>query len=313
MKPNNIFNLIGDVETALTKALGFMLDHNRRLLKKLLQLVGINGVNLASSLQKTKIEIEVPDRHGRTDIEIKSEGYFHLIIEAKVGGNIPSEEQLERYSQKLEKSRGRRKLIVITEVDVRDRMTTEILENRKLTGLNENITFLTWDELHESLFTQLDLNDEFDRQFEEYLEKTFMQNEIIVASADPNPEYGKEDLDFFRSRHLYWYSVRTLKKRHNYLALYLPAQFGKDQGISEIARIIRYELCSLAQLGIPESSNYYNRLSRGDKGEPRYYKLVLSKPIRLPRKIKKSRGKRVRNWTTTFEKLLKAEYADELL
>jgi hypothetical protein len=315
LRANNVFALLGDLETALTKSLGFMLNHNKSLLYTFLRTIGILDRKSLKSVRKAEVEIEVPDRHGRTDIEVKFKDVFYVIIECKVGGNLPSKQQLQRYCQKLLTLNGERKLCVITEVDSKDWFEKEIFGNsRTFAGLPKNdIIFLTWQELHENFFSDLDLNDEFDRHFEDYLEKMIMQNEILVVSADPDPKYGEEDVYFYRKHHIYWYSVDTMKKRHNYIALYLPKQFKKDQGIQEIARILRYELCSLDQLGLPKDSNYYKRLKASDTGRPRFYKLVLGEPIKLVRKIKKSRGKRVRNWTTTFEKLLQAEFTDELL
>jgi hypothetical protein len=66
-------------------------------------------------------------------------------------------------------------------------------------------------------------------------------------------------------------------------------------------------------LRLPRTSKYYKEWEADPKTKQKFYKLLLGPPIRLPWKIGKSRGKRVYNWTTTFEKLLKAKYADELL
>lgn len=312
VKAENVFALIGELETALTKSLGFMLNHNRSLLSRFLKVLNMPD---KKSLRKAKIEIEVPDKHGRTDIEIVHED-FYIIVEGKIGGNLPTKKQLERYCRKLASFDKQRRLCVITEVDSKDWLRKVIFGNRNrstFAGLFEDdIVFLTWQELHEIFFSHLDLNDELNRQFEDYLEEMIMQNEILVVAADPDLRYGNEDVYFFRKHHFYWYSINTLKKRHNYIALYLPKEFKKEQGIQEIAKILRYELCSLDQLGLPKNSNYYKRLKASDTGSPRFYKLILGKPIKLARKIKKSRGKRVRNWTTTFEKLLQAEFADQL-
>jgi hypothetical protein len=315
MKATNVFALIGGLETGLTKSFGFMLVHNRDLLLRFLKLLGIYERKPPQWLKMMEVEVEVPDQHGRTDIELKIEDRLHLVLEGKVGGNLPSRGQLERYSRKLMGFKGMKKLVVITEVNSKDWLRKEILQDKKsLAGLpEEDVHSLTWQELHGSFFSCLDLNDELDRQFEDYFEEMIMQNEILVVSADPNLTYGKEDVDFFHKLHIYWYGTSTIKKRHNYIALYLPKEFNEKQGIQEIAKIMRYELCSLDQLGLPKDSNYYKKLKKDDAGTLGFYKLVLGEPIKLPQKIKKSRGKRVFNWTTTFEKLLKAEYADELL
>ncbi len=310
MKADNVFELIGNLELGLTKATAFMLRYNRKLLKVFLKEVGIRS-RAPSGIQ---VDIEVPDEHGRTDVEVKHEQLFHLVIEGKVGGNLPSSDQLRRYASKISPFKGEKRLCIITEVDSRDWLLNELFKNERFfEGLSQReVCIFTWQELHEKFFNRIDLNDELNRQYEDYLEEMIMQNEILVVSADPDLTYGKEDADFFR-HHLYWYTTGTIKKRHNYIALYLPSAFGAEQGIHEIAKILRYELCTVDELGIPKNCNYYRKMKEGDTGKRECYKLVLGDVITLPRKIKKSRGRRVRNWTTTFEKLLKAEWTDQLL
>jgi hypothetical protein len=77
-------------------------------------------------------------------------------------------------------------------------------------------------------------------------------------------------------------------------------------GISEIAKFQRCELCTLDDLGLAKDSNYYRNL-QDEVGQPNFYRFVLEEIITLPRRIGRSRGKRVNNWITAFEKLLKAK------
>ena len=55
-----------------------------------------------------------------------------------------------------------------------------------------------------------------------------MQNEVLVVSADPNLIFGEEDVDLFRNFHLYFHHIRIVKKEHQYIALYLPAEFKNE-------------------------------------------------------------------------------------
>jgi hypothetical protein len=301
---------MGDQEVGLTKSFGFMFNYNRELLGQFLRLAGFKGKVSRRLSQSTQVEVEVADRRRRTDIEIKLDDLLYVILEGKIRGNLPSIKQLRLYSNRLNRVNGQKILCIVTEVDASDQLTQQLFGSKAdFSGLSRNeVTILTWKELHENLFSCLDLDDEIDRQFEDYLEEMIMPNEILVAAASPNA--GSDDLDIFLKHHFYWYGIDALKKRHSYLALYLGKEFGKDQGIQYIAKILKYELCTWDQLGIPKDSVYYKRkIGVGHT----FYKLVLGEPIKLPRKIGKSRGKRVYNWTTTFEKLLKARYTDELL
>jgi hypothetical protein len=315
-KASNLFALLGDQEIGLTKSLGFMLTHKKRLLRSLLNAIEVSRNIPSTRLEKTAVDVEVADRGRRTDVEIILDGFFYVILEGKVGGNLPTADQLSQYARKLIARKEERRLCVITEVDAEDWLIQQLFgQTDKFFGLSRSeVKIFTWQELHENFFSYLNLSEDLDRQFEDYLEDMIMPNEILVASADS--KYDNEDMDFFMKRHFFFYRAEIMKKRHDYLAMYLGAGFGKDQGIQYVARILKYELCSLEQLGLPTNSKYYKEnLAREaeSKTKQKFYKLLLGPSIRLPWKIGKSRGKRVYNWTTTFEKLLKAKYADELL
>jgi hypothetical protein len=141
-----------------------------------------------------------------------------------------------------------------------------------------------------------------------------MQNEVLVASADSNLIFGKEDVEFFRNNHIWFHEMRVLKKKYDYIALYLPESFGDEQGIHEYAPILDYQMnLNLYDLKIPKKSNFYQRISQHAPEERCFRKLILGDVITLPHKIGRSRGKRVFNWSTTLEKLFNAKWADELL
>jgi hypothetical protein len=311
-KANNLFALLGFQEVGLTKSFGFMLACRTKLLRRLLAIAEIRNLS-TKSLLKTNVEVEVADRGDRTDVEISSKDTINVIVEGKIGTSLPSIKQLSRYAQRLKTAKGERRLCIITEVEAKDWLMQQLFGSKQdFFGLSkEEVKITTWHKLHESFFPCLDLQDEIDRQFEDYLEEMIMPNEILVESA--NSDYGSEDVDLFLNCRFFWYTAETMKKRHNYLAMYLGSGFGADQGIQYIARIIKYELCSWEQLGLPRNSKYYKELKAGDDPNQKFYKLVLGEPVRLPWKIGKSRGKMVRHWTTTFDRLLKAKFADELL
>ena len=94
------FGLLGTDENALSFALGYTFQQCVPLLQWFLRQIGIVGVK-RSSLRRATIQLQ---RHradgsgqGFTDIEIHLPGYFHVIVEAKVGMAIPSSKQCGRY------------------------------------------------------------------------------------------------------------------------------------------------------------------------------------------------------------------------
>ncbi|MCF7793918.1 MAG: hypothetical protein K9N09_11585 [Candidatus Cloacimonetes bacterium] len=88
-----IFDLVGDDETALTKALAFIFSKDRNVLFKFLRAIGIRISNTENNFKNTLIQIENKRDEGRTDLEISNANIFHLIIEAKVRKNKVTKQQ----------------------------------------------------------------------------------------------------------------------------------------------------------------------------------------------------------------------------
>jgi hypothetical protein len=310
MKVDNVFFLIGNDEVGMTKSLAYMLTHNKNLLKSLMELL-VLPIRIDSSLfKKIIVAVEVfssrTRAQGRTDIEIRIGNQIYTIIEAKIGSSYPGKGQVLKYASRLKPFAGKKRLVVLTEIEAQELMRKKLLPNAKELGLKrEELVYLTWDRLHQALYPNLDLNIEIHRQFEQYLEEMVLTHEILVAAAT-----DQRDFEYFMKHRFYWFSFEppAIKKRHSYLALYEGGKFGKKrQGIRYIAKILEYQIVPWKDLFPPSDPKY------DSKDENLYCKLVLGEPIELPRKIGKSRGKRVYNWTTTFEKLLKARFTDELL
>ena len=94
------FGLLGTDENALSFALGYTFQQSLPLLQWFLRQIGIAGVHY-SSLQNARIDLQ---RHrsgdagqGITDIEIHLPGYYHIILEAKVGMGVPTIDQCRKY------------------------------------------------------------------------------------------------------------------------------------------------------------------------------------------------------------------------
>ena len=101
------FGLLGTDENALSFALGYTFQQCLPLMQWFLQQIGIQGIH-QKAIRKARIDLQ---RHrsgdfneGITDIEIHLPGYFHVVIEAKVGLSVPSLEQCQKYLPRLHKS-----------------------------------------------------------------------------------------------------------------------------------------------------------------------------------------------------------------
>lgn len=83
----NQFDLLGTDETSLSKAFAYILGSEPSAFYKFIQYLGIKYKNTESNFSNTSIEIEKFRDEGRTDIEIKQNGKYHLIIECKIKKN----------------------------------------------------------------------------------------------------------------------------------------------------------------------------------------------------------------------------------
>lgn len=84
------FDLFSKKETALTKALAYVLAREPEAFATFLRLLGLNNIprRVNDLFKDTSIEVEIPHKNiGRTDIEIYKKGAFHVIIECKIGEN----------------------------------------------------------------------------------------------------------------------------------------------------------------------------------------------------------------------------------
>ena len=83
----NRFDLLGSDEVGLSKAFAYLISVEPTILYRFLRDIGISIKQTESNYLKTTIEIERSRKEGRTDIEIKQHGKYHVIIECKVGKN----------------------------------------------------------------------------------------------------------------------------------------------------------------------------------------------------------------------------------
>jgi hypothetical protein len=83
----SLFDLLGNDETALSKALAFILGKERDVLKDFLSFIGVTKRITENIFRQTRITTEYSRNEGRTDIEIEIGTDTHIIIEAKIKKN----------------------------------------------------------------------------------------------------------------------------------------------------------------------------------------------------------------------------------
>ena len=95
------FGLLGTDENSLTFALGYTMGHCPRLLQMLLTVVGLKGFHIGT-LSNAEIHLQEASKEGITDIEVVIPDRLRLVIEAKVGLNVPTIGQCSQYIEKIE-------------------------------------------------------------------------------------------------------------------------------------------------------------------------------------------------------------------
>ena len=103
-----VFNLLGDKENDLTYALGWGLAQNEHLARRLLE--EVFPKTEIGELRAVRLQ-EFEPGGGFTDIEIESE-HVAMVLEAKRGWDLPTREQLVKYTPRLAQAEIGRLLVV---------------------------------------------------------------------------------------------------------------------------------------------------------------------------------------------------------
>jgi hypothetical protein len=117
-KIETVFDLLGQKENDMTYALGWALAQSPQFLAQLGK-----ALELGFS-ERVRIRLQhSQSSQGYTDVEIDDPGQCHIILEAKRGFTLPSQEQLRKYAARLIDSPDKPKtrlLVVLAESDRQD-------------------------------------------------------------------------------------------------------------------------------------------------------------------------------------------------
>jgi len=307
VKVDNVFSLIGTDENAVTKSLAFILAHDKHILRSFLKMLGLKYLS-DSDLKNAQVEIQVATigRREITDLEICSKNAFYTIVESKIGGRRPEENQLKKYAERLTlKANQKKRLVLLTENDESNWYVNCFDPNGKLYGLEiDEYVFLRWGEVNDMIFQHLlrSSKSALNKMVIEYLDGIFMPEEILIVAASDSKEF-----EILEKHHFYRFPVKGAypKKRAMYLAIYF-------KGIEYIARIVEYKVMKPKDMH-PLPEIYHETYGAGTQsGEEDFYKVVIGPLIKLPFKITNPKGHRITYRYTTFEKLLTAQYVHEL-
>lgn len=279
------FGLLGTDENALTFALGYTMQQCPRLLQMFIRDIGLRGFQL-NSLLKAEIRLQKHRKEGITDIEVRFPSRVHLIIEAKVGLNIPTLGKCKEYIEALKSSKEReRKLVILLEADT---IPTLDLYRRQDKDCKEFLLAYQWVKLldmRNSLTYEFPENrneGKWIRAFFDFLEKEFEMKSyttevwIVPANTQHLWEGGWSFYDTHIKGKVYY---RTRKDRYtNHKPLYIALRAaGKVKTIQRVLRI-EHEVPPIDRL--PQLNNIKESWPR----EPHTI-WHLSEPTHLPQPV----------------------------
>ena len=187
--PLNQFDLLGSDEVGLSKAFAFLLGKEPKVLYKFLQYVGLSISNTLNNFFSTSIEIEKTRLEGRTDIEIRQKGKYHLIVESKIGNN---------------KVRAQRRKYINSFENEKEKILCYI------TGINDfnkefhdgiKIYNLSWIEIGDLLDSREFLNNSLVQEFTSFIKKGYKmreQKEILVQDLG-----DKNEIERYKGNQVY--------------------------------------------------------------------------------------------------------------
>lgn len=314
---SNFFYLFGEKETNLTKAFAYVLASNRILLFSFLRSMAIQVNNTDANFRSIEIRTEKSYKEeGRTDIEIKLPGTFHLIIEAKIGNNRVLG-QYNQYIPVLESSLEPVKVMCFI---------SQINEHRHTNTPGIVVKNINWLSVDSMLEDEKVLQDQLVRNFQKYLRRFFKmktQKEILIQDLGVESEILKyrnnnmyrRDVIFGSPLYFCPYFSRASNQLEGEGASYISRVLGIiSSKITDIdAQSIRDDLQIFCQdfeqekqtellqkwtAGIDKYISEEQKLPEEEKGKD-YSFYFLDNPVRLPGKALKDFGKqpgRGRDW-----------------
>lgn len=175
----NQFDLLGHDEVGLSKAFAYVIGKESTALYAFLHYIGVKVQNTKNNFYATSIETERFRLEGRTDIEIKHSGKYHIIIESKIRSNkvkLQRNQYLNSFDHEPQKI-----LCFITGIND---FSKEILNDIEIRNLGWLEIFNLYDQKQFS-------NNKHVREFLDFMRKGFNmreQKEILVQDLGNHNE-----------------------------------------------------------------------------------------------------------------------------
>ena len=295
----NQFDLLGVDEVGLSKAFAYIMGREPAALYSFLHHIGIKTQNTKKNFMATSIEVERVRKEGRTDIEIKQSGKYHVIVESKIKSN-KVKQQRTQYLKSFDNER-RKVLCFITGVFDFNKEIHDKIE----------IHNLGWLEIIDLFDTKKFKNSQLIRDFLTFMRRGFNmreQKEILVQDLGNAKEIKRfcefqvyrRDVVFGSPLYFAPYFTRKAKQKQGEGIWYLS----KILGILSLSpkNIIHFrdDLMKFSN----NSNELTNKWIKGvqtiyGNTEDVFTYFFLDEPLKLLRPLKKDKGRkkgRGKNW-----------------
>jgi len=186
----SLFDLIGNDETALSKAFAFVLGKEKDALKDFLKFIGVTKRITDRVFRQIRITTEYSRNEGRTDIEIEIGTETHIIIEAKVRKNRVRQQRTQ-YLTAFNESAKEKVLVFLTQEQ----------DSNKQIAENVKIINTSWLDVIGLYDQKKFIDNELVFQFLRYVSKNYKMNEqkeILIQDLS-----DKTELIRFRKYNIY--------------------------------------------------------------------------------------------------------------
>lgn len=242
----SFYQLLGYNEDDLTYGLGYTLNRSHEALKSL---YGALNLNLPQFEHLDVYLQRFSDTDGGfTDIELWLDQEVSIVIEAKIGWVLPSDDQLNKYRHRLEKNR-QAKLVVLSQC-------TQEYANLHLP---KDVTYLSWKSIMEvcknayantSALTEKFYLDEYITYLSKFVS---MERELmnvaycVVLSRNKAPYSDISFIDVVEKHNVYFYPYEKNwpNKPPNYMA------FRYDGVLKSIRKVTGYKIIDYLHEAIP--------------------------------------------------------------
>ena len=242
----SIFRLAGGDEDALSFGLGYLLASDPEFCTKVVRTCGISPPRGLRNDYSVHLQEVTARGFGRRDLVIEG-GNMRVVLEAKIGGALPSSGQLVKYASERDLWKGfsRRAIIALTQVDLPPE--TQRLVREKLSKLDVSFHHVQWHRIVELVLGHRPQEGTpWSRHlFREYVR--FIRRDYRMGYYDAEiliQDVNRVNAQIYDEGWMYVTGTRD-KKAPLYFAPYFTRQ-NADEGISRLSRVEDVRTAKLA-------------------------------------------------------------------